>query len=185
MALLQIRKYGDPVLRQKAKQIDPIDDEIVKLAEDMIETMQVAKGIGLAAPQIGLSLSMCVVDIGLIEEGASPEAFINPEIIEEFGDDYTMEEGCLSIPEVNDDVTRKEAIRVTYQDINGEKHELSCDGMLARVLQHEIDHLHGIFFTDRLSAIKRKLLAKKLRAIESEAIHERIERNRQRELQAQ
>lgn len=74
MALLQIRKYGDPVLRQKAKQIDPIDDEIVKLAEDMIETMQVAKGIGLAAPQIGLSLSMCVVDIGLIEEGASPEA---------------------------------------------------------------------------------------------------------------
>lgn len=179
MALLHIRKYGDPVLRQKAQPIEAINGAIEELAESMIETMQVAKGIGLAAPQVGLSKALCVVDIGLIEDGAPPEVFINPEIVEEFGEDVTMEEGCLSIPEVNEDVMRKKAIRVKYQDVHGEPHEMTCDGLLARVLLHEIDHLHGIFFTDRLSAIKRKLLAKKLKAIEAEAIQERLERKRQ------
>lgn len=178
MALLQIRKYGDPVLRQKAKSYESVNEEIVQLAEDMIETMQAAKGIGLAAPQIGLSTTMCVIDVGLIEESAPPEAFVNPVVLEEFGSDVSIEEGCLSIPEVNEEVVRKEGIRVRYLDLKGELHERTCDGMLARVLLHEIDHLYGIFFTDRLSAIKRKLLSKKLRAIEAEAIRERIERKR-------
>jgi peptide deformylase len=179
MAVLQIRKYGDPVLRKKAKPLDGVGQETKKLAEDMIETMQAAKGIGLAAPQVGISQAMCVIDVGLIEEGAPPEVFVNPVILEEFGKEVTMEEGCLSIPGINEDVVRKEGIRVKYQDLNNEQHERTCDGMLARVLLHEIDHLHGIFFTDRLSAIKRKMLAKKLRALEAEAIRERIARRKQ------
>lgn len=178
MAILPIRKYGDPVLRQKAAAIQEIDADIRALAEDMIETMQAAEGVGLAAPQIGESLAMCVVDVGLIIEGAIPEVFVNPEILEAFGNDVSLEEGCLSIPGITDNVVRKEGIRLRYQDLHGDRHERTCDGMLARVLQHEIDHLHGIFFTDRLSAIRRKMLAKKLRQIEAEALSESFARRR-------
>lgn len=172
MALLAIRKYGDPVLRLKAKPIELFDDELAQFVEDMIETMQAAEGIGLAAPQVGVSKALCVVDVGLIEEGKKPQAYINPEIVDEFGEKTTLEEGCLSIPGVNEEVTRIEGIRLRYQDLHGKSHEMQCTGMLARVLQHEIDHLHGIFFTDRLGPMKRKLLAKKLRAIAREAQQE-------------
>lgn len=168
MALLQIRIYGDPILRAKAAPIEKFDDYLRTLAEDMIETMQAAHGIGLAAPQIGLSLSLCVVDVGLIEEGAPPQAYVNPQILEEFGDKVVMEEGCLSIPDVNENVSRSEGIRLKYQDLQRQTHETQCTGMLARVLLHEIDHLHGIFFTDRLGPMKRKLVAKKLRALARE-----------------
>jgi len=165
MAALEIRIYGDPILRQKAAAIDPIPEDMEELVEDMFETMQAANGIGLAAPQIGEAISLCVVDVGLIEDGREPEAFINPEILEEYGDDAAMEEGCLSIPGLAEDVTRKEAIRLAYQSLDGKRHELECDGLLARVLQHEIDHLHGILFVDRLGSFKRRLMNKKLRQL--------------------
>ncbi len=175
MALLYIRKYGDPVLRQKASRVDAFDEELAQFVEDMIETMQAAEGIGLAAPQVGVSRALCVVDVGLIEEGKPPQVFINPEILEEFGEDVSMEEGCLSIPGVAEEVTRKEGIRLQYQDLQGNLHEMKCTGMLARVLQHEIDHLLGIFFTDRLGPMKRRLLAKKLRAIAEQGKREMAE----------
>lgn len=165
MAVLPIRTYGDPVLRRKAAPVEKFDDELRQLAEDMIETMQVARGIGLAAPQVGVSMALCVVDMGLIKDGDPPRSFINPEIIEEFGDIEVMEEGCLSIPDINEDVPRRQGIRLRYQDIGGHTHEAQCTDLLARVLQHEIDHLHGIFFTDRLRPFRRKLLAKRLREI--------------------
>jgi peptide deformylase len=172
MAVRPIRKYGDPLLRKKALKLGSFDTELQSVAAEMIETMQAAKGIGLAANQIGRTESLCVIDIGLINEGAQPQAFVNPVVLEESGKDVSYEEGCLSIPEINEDVVRKEKIRVQYQDLTGAVHEQECDGMLSRVLQHEIDHLNGVFFVDRLSSLKRKLLNKKLKAIAEEALKE-------------
>ncbi len=174
MALLEIIKYGDPVLRQEAAPVEQFDDELFELVDDMIETMQAANGIGLAAPQVNVSKALCVVDVGLIEEGREPQAFVNPEILEEFGDKAVREEGCLSIPDISEDVERIEGVRVRYQDLSGETHEIQVNELFARVLQHEIDHLNGVFFTDRLSALKRKLLSKKLRKIAAEAKEERL-----------
>ncbi len=167
MAVRYIVKYGNPILRMKAEPIVAIDDSIRLLAEDMAETMVQAEGIGLAAPQVAELVALCVVNLGLIEDGAAPKAYLNPEILHEEGTS-TLEEGCLSIPDIREDVTRPEKIRLRYTDLNGKEHEETCDGMLARVLQHEIDHLNGILFVDRISPIKRKLLAKKLRKIAEE-----------------
>jgi peptide deformylase len=170
MAVRKIIKYGNPILRVKAKPITRIDDSIRILAEDMIETMQFAEGIGLAAPQVAESISLCVVNMGLIEEGAEPKVFINPQIIH-FEGECAMEEGCLSIPEIREEVVRAASIKIRYQDLNGVQHEEECHDMLARVLQHEVDHLNGVLFIDRISSIRRKLLAKKLKtvALESKA----------------
>ncbi len=176
MAVLYIRKYGDPVLRQKAARVEQFDDELATLVNDMIETMQAAEGIGLAAPQVGVSKAVFVVDVGLLEKGAQPQAFINPEILDEFGEDVTMEEGCLSIPGIAEDVTRKQAVRIRYQDLQGQVHEGQYKDMFARVIQHEFDHLNGIFFTDRLGPMKRRLLSKKLRAIAEQGRKELAER---------
>jgi peptide deformylase len=180
MAVWPIRKYGDPILRQKAIKVESFDASLRQAAADMIETMQAAKGIGLAANQIGLTHSLCVVDIGVIKEneGAPPQAFVNPVILQELGKEVPYEEGCLSIPEINEEVIRKERVLVRYQDLSGATHEQECDGILARVLQHESDHLNGVFFVDRLSALKRKLLSKKLKAIAEEAAAEARERNK-------
>jgi peptide deformylase len=178
MAILPIRKYGDPILRKKTIKVDAFDASIQQVAADMIETMQAAKGIGLAANQIGLTHALCVVDVGLVTEGAPPQAFVNPVIVQELGKEVPYEEGCLSIPDINEEVMRKERVRVRYQDLTGAPHEQECDGTLARVLLHEVDHLNGIFFVDRLSTLKRKLLNKKLKAIAEEAAAEARERNK-------
>lgn len=164
MALRFIVKYGHPVLRLKAQQIEQIDDSLRCLAEDMIETMQEAEGIGLAAPQIAESLTMFVINMELIEEDAEPKAFINPVILADEGS-CSLEEGCLSIPDIREEIVRPEKIKVKYRDLDGQEHVEECDGMLARVFQHEIDHLNGVLFIDRISHIKRQLLAKKLKAI--------------------
>ena len=171
MALRYIVKYGHPALRMKAEQIGKIDDSIRNLAEDMIETMEVAEGIGLAAPQIAESITLFVINSGLIEEGAPPKAYVNPVILEEEGI-LNMEEGCLSIPDIREEVVRPEKIRIKYQDLQGMQHEEECNGMLARVLQHEIDHLNGVLFVDRISQIKRKLLSKKLKVIAAQGKEE-------------
>lgn len=165
MAVLSIRKYGDPILRQKARPQTNFDNTLRTIVADMIETMQAEGGIGLAANQVGLSQALCVVEVSLIEEGAAPRAFVNPEIVQALGDLATMEEGCLSIPEINEEVERNERIRVRFHDLEGNQREEEFEGVYARVLQHEIDHLNGVFFVDRLSALKRKLLNKKLQAL--------------------
>lgn len=164
MATREIIRYGHPLLRVQASPLENIDESIHALAEDMIETMIEAEGIGLAAPQVAESIALLVVNNGLIEDGAEAKAYINPVIQEEHGS-TVMEEGCLSIPDIREDVARPESIRVTYQDLAGTEHDELCDGMLARVLQHEIDHLNGVLFIDRISPMKRKLLSKKLKRI--------------------
>ena len=174
MALRYIVKYGHPALRMKANQIKTIDDSIRELAEDMIETMEVAEGIGLAAPQVAESITLLVINSGLIEEDAPPKAYINPVILAE-EDTHSMEEGCLSIPDIREDVIRPEMITIKYQDLDGIQHEEECNGMLARVLQHEVDHLNGVLFVDRISQIKRKLLSKKLKAIAAQSKEEAAE----------
>ncbi|TDI97110.1 MAG: peptide deformylase [Caldithrix sp.] len=171
MALRYIVKYGHPALRMKARQIETISASIRELAEDMIETMEVAEGIGLAAPQIAESKTLLVINAGLIEEDVPAKVYINPVILAEAGS-ISMEEGCLSIPDIREDVIRPEMIKIKYLDLEGGQHEEECNGMLARVLQHEVDHLNGLLFVDRISQIKRKLLSKKLKAIATQSKEE-------------
>lgn len=169
MALLEIIKYGNPILRQEAKKIEEINDEIRTLANDMIQTMQAAEGIGLAAPQVARSIALVVVDVGLIKEGEKAAAFINPEILAVEGE-FIMEEGCLSVPDIREEVVRPEKIHIKYQTISGEMIDAWYDGYLARVLQHEIDHLKGIFFVDRLDTKKKKTIKSDLKRIASDEL---------------
>ena len=171
MSELRVIKYGNPILRMKAKKIENIDNDIKQLANDMIEIMRETEGIGLAAPQVAQSLSLLVVDKSLLEENGEPTAYINPDILETEGES-TLEEGCLSIPGIRENVKRPEIISLRYQNISGEMFEKRIDELLARVLQHEIDHLNGILFVDRISSLKRMMLNKKLKEIAAE---ERIE----------
>ncbi len=175
MAVLKIRKYGDPVLRQKAAKQNTFDDALQQQAADMIETMREAKGIGLAANQAGMLNAMCVVEIGMVVEGAEPRAFVNPAITATMGASVKAEEGCLSIPEINEDVERPDRVRVQFQDLEGAPHEEEFEGMLARVLQHEVDHLNGVFFVDRLRPLRRKMLNKKLKEIAEQTQRELAE----------
>ena len=143
MAVLQIREIGDPVLRTETQAVEEVDDKIRNLIENMAETMYAADGVGLAAPQVGVSKKVIVVDIG---EGLL--SLINPEIIDSSGL-VCEEEGCLSIPKQNKMVTRDEQIVVEALDKDGNQLKLEAEGLLARVLQHEIDHLNGILFIDK------------------------------------
>ncbi len=167
MEKLRVIKYGNPILRMKALRVKKIDASIRKLADDMILTMQVDGGVGLAAPQVAQSLALLVVDHRLIFEDGVPTAYINPEIITAEGESV-IEEGCLSVPEIREEVKRPEIITLRYQNLEGEAREKRLDGLLARVLQHEIDHLNGVLFIDRISPLKRQLLKKELKAIANE-----------------
>lgn len=158
--------YGDPVLRKVAVDI-PKDGsiDIKKLSEDMFETMYNAQGVGLAGPQIGLNKRIFVVDADAMDEDnldGFKKVFINAEILEEEGEEWGMEEGCLSIPDIRGEVIRKPSIKIKYFDENWEEHTDTFDGMAARVIQHEYDHIEGILFTDHLSAFRRRLLKNKL-----------------------
>ncbi len=166
---MRIIKYGNPILRQKAVPVTEIDDELRQLAEQMIAAMRDSEGIGLAAPQVAASKSMFVIDMSLIDENGQPMAVINPEILETQGE-LAFEEGCLCVPEIREEVVRPEIIRVKYLDIQGNPHEEQIDGLKSRVFQHEIDHLNGILFIDRLGIMKRKLLKKQLKAIAEEEL---------------
>lgn len=180
MAVLKIRKYGDPILRQKSAPQTTFDEALQQQAADMIETMREAKGIGLAANQAGMTNALCVVEIGLVVEGAEPRVFVNPMITATAGEKVSYEEGCLSIPDINDDVERPDRIRVRFQDVAGAQHEEEFEGMLARVLQHEVDHLNGIFFVDRLGPLRRKLLNKKLKEMAEQTQRELAEEKSKR-----
>ena len=157
--------YGDPVLRQKAKDIEQGVD-ISSLVEDMYETMHAANGVGLAAPQIGKSLRLFVIDGRVIEEEPGMEnfkkVFVNPEMIEEVGTPWEYEEGCLSIPNIREKISRKEKLKIRYFDENWTAYEEEFDGMKARIIQHEYDHIEGKMFVDYLTPLKKRLLKGKL-----------------------
>jgi peptide deformylase len=163
VAVLPIYLFGQSVLRKKARPVKGVDADLVKFAGDMVETMGKASGIGLAATQVGDLRRVITIDLSAIEETKDqpPTAMINPEILFEEGE-FTMEEGCLSLPGLREEVKRPERIRLRYRDINFLEHEIIAEGTLSRVVQHEIDHLNGVLFVDHLSAVKRKLLRGRL-----------------------
>jgi peptide deformylase len=178
--ILPIVAYGDAVLKKEAEEIEKNYPDLKKLIEDMYETMYAASGVGLAAPQIGKSIRLFVVDGSPFaeddddEEESDPMAvgmenfkkvFINPIIEEESGEEWSFSEGCLSLPKIREEVFRKEKIKISYYDENWDFKEEEYDGFSARIIQHEYDHVDGILFTDHLSAFKRKLLSKKLHNI--------------------
>jgi peptide deformylase len=162
--------YGSPVLRRVAKDITPDYPKLKELIDDMFETMYHSDGIGLAAPQVGLSIRLFVIDGNPLAED-NPElenfkkVFINAHIVERNGDTILYNEGCLSIPNIREDVERPESIVIKYVDENFTPHEERYDGVAARIIQHEYDHLDGILFTDKVSTIRKQLLKSKLNAI--------------------
>ncbi len=166
---LPVRLYGDPVLRDQARSVDEIDKQVRVLIKEMYETMRLEEGIGLAAPQVGERLRLLVIDETVMEGEEEPRAYINP-VIDAFSQSKSLyEEGCLSIPGIRCDVERPDAIRLTYTDFDGQRLVEEVDGLHARVLQHEIDHLDGVLFIDRISRARRNLLGKKLRKIQRES----------------
>lgn len=174
--ILPIVAYGDPVLRKEAVDIQKDTDlDLKTLVDNMFETMYKASGVGLAAPQVGMSLRLFVVDGTPIIDGEEEDsedfdpslvgfkkAFINPEILEEDGEEWAYEEGCLSIPGIRSDVSRPERVKIKYYDLDWNEHIDEYDGIAARIIQHEYDHIEGILFTDHLPPLKRTLLKKKL-----------------------
>lgn len=163
--IYQVRIYGDPVLRKEAQPIDNIDSSLCQLAEDMFVTMRQAEGVGLAAPQIGLSIALTVLDPRPLEEDTQPLVVINPRIVDQQGE-FSFEEGCLSIPEIRLDVVRPEYIVVEGLDLDGNPVCIETGGIVARILQHEIDHLNGTLFVDRLGTVQRQMIEAQLQEIE-------------------
>ena len=168
---LPIIAYGDPVLRKKAVAVEPEEyPNIKQLIEDMFETMYGARGVGLAAPQVGISMRLFVIDATPFDDD-EPElknfkkAFINACILEESGEEWAFNEGCLSIPDIREDVYRKSTVKLSYYDENWKHHEETFKGLAARVIQHEYDHIEGKLFTDRLNPLRKRLLEKKLNDI--------------------
>jgi peptide deformylase len=168
--ILPITAYGHPVLRKVAREIDKNYPGLEELIDNMFETMYSSGGVGLAAPQVNLSIRLIVIDATPYAEEA-PEAkdfkrvFINPRIIEESGDEWSFNEGCLSIPDIREDVERKPKLRIQYYDQNWEFHDETYDSVMARILQHEYDHLEGVLFVDKVSSIRKMLLKRRLQDI--------------------
>ena len=174
--ILPIRAYGDPVLRQKASDIDKDYKNLPQLIENMFETMADAYGVGLAAPQIGLPIRLFIIDLTPFAEDEDYEeigeelktfrkVFINARILEKKGEEWKFNEGCLSIPGIREDVSRPESIVIEYFDENWKLHKEEFSDIRARVIQHEYDHIEGIMFTDYLSSFKKKLVQNKLKNI--------------------
>ncbi len=175
--ILPIVAYGDPVLRKKAKKIDQDYPNLKALLENMWETMYKASGVGLAAPQIGLPIRIFIIDATPFSEDEElsteeqkelkvfKKVFINAQVLEENGDSWAFNEGCLSIPDVREDVNRKDMVTLTYQDENFKSFTETFTGLSARIIQHEYDHIEGILFTDKLSSLKKRLLKNRLEKI--------------------
>ena len=164
----------DPVLRLVSKPVERVDAPLLKLADDMFETMYDAPGIGLAAIQIGEPLRMLVMDVSKEDEAKAPQVFINPEVVEQSDDRSVYEEGCLSIPDYYAEVERPAAVRVKYLDQFGKQQEVMADGLLATCLQHEIDHLNGVLFIDHISKLKRDMVVRKFKKLARERGPERM-----------
>jgi peptide deformylase len=161
MALRHIITLPDPKLRLISKPLERVDDSVRKLLDDMVETMHEAPGIGLAAIQIAEALRLVVVDLAKKDEPPQPLQFINPEIVWSADDRSVYEEGCLSIPEYYEEVERPASVRTRFVDRDGKQQEILAEGLLATVLQHEIDHLDGVLFIDHISKLKRDRVTKK------------------------
>ena len=155
----------DPVLRQVSKPVERVDGALLKLADDMLETMYDAPGIGLAAIQVGEPLRMLVIDLAKEGETPAPHVFINPEVLESSDQRSVYEEGCLSIPDYYAEVERPATVRVRYLDRDGKEREIEAEGLMATCLQHEIDHLDGVLFIDHISKLKRDMVVKKFRKL--------------------
>ena len=165
MAIREIKKYSDPVLRQKTSRVDVIDQSVQVLIDDMIETMHAAPGVGLAANQVGVSLQLAVIDLGEREDGEPRHplvVLINPELVSTQGS-VVAEEGCLSLPDFSEKVKRAARVKVRAKDRTGKPFELEAEGLMAKALQHEIDHLNGLLFIDRLSPLKKNIFQRKLK----------------------
>lgn len=172
--IVPIIAYGDPVLRKMTKEVSSEDPNLKTIISNMYETMYNAYGVGIAAPQVGLALRVFIVDASPFAEDDSlsvdeqnqlkefKRTFVNPKILDESGDEWAFNEGCLSIPNIREDVFRKPKIKIQYQDENFEIHVEEFDGLLARVIQHEYDHIEGILFTDKISNFKKRLIKGKL-----------------------
>lgn len=178
MPILPLKLYGEPILREKARRIESVTDDLRRLVADMGETMYAARGIGLAANQVGSPAAVLVYDTAQLTGGKSKdgrrqrdeslrklEVLLNPEIVDSSADDEEGDEGCLSIPGLEAPVYRSKRIRVRYRDLDWIEHDIWFEGMTARVLQHEIDHLNGVLFVDRLPAGRRASLAAHLARI--------------------
>ena len=175
--VLPIMAYGSPVLRKMGKTINKDYPQLEELISNMRETMKNARGVGLAAPQIGKAIRLFIVDTSPFSEDEELDdeernilknfnkIFINPKILNEDGNDWAFNEGCLSIPNINEDVFRKENLTIEYFDENFKQHVETINGLVARVVQHEYDHIEGVLFTDKLSSLKKRLLKKKLENI--------------------
>jgi peptide deformylase len=176
MTVLKIYVAPHPVLKKKAEAVKAVTPELRKLMDDMIETMYVTDGIGLAAPQVGQSVRILVLDVEQKrgedltpeERRGNPVCYVNPEIVWSSEDLRVYNEGCLSVPGQYADVVRPEKIRLKYMDYDGKQHEIDADGLLATCLQHEMDHLNGILFVDHLSTLKRDMLLRKLKKFTKE-----------------
>lgn len=181
MASLRVTQFGEPILRQKGKPVEAFDDSLKSLAESMVETMYVEEGIGLAAQQIGKPLQLCVVDVNF-QEGPPPFYYLldgktppldlimplvlaNPEVAPQGEEVEAYEEGCLSFPEIRAQVDRVRRIEVSYQDLQGHPHHLECDGIFARVILHEVDHLNGVLFIDHLHPKELKKIESKVKKL--------------------
>ena len=168
---LEVLLYGHPTLREKSVPVESFDDALRELAARMQRSMIMERGVGLAAPQVGRRIRML-----LAEDDRSGRTqtltLVNPEIVHPSREQDTYNEGCLSLPELFADIRRPVEVTVRYQDLDGGEHELTDDGFLARIIQHEYDHLEGVLFVDHLSALKRKLLARKLRAFQERALEQ-------------
>ncbi len=168
--VLPITAYGHPILRKVAKEIDKDYPNLQELIEDMFETMHETSGVGLAAPQVNLSIRLIVIDATPYGK-EHPEAtgfkrvFINPKIIKEDGEEWMFNEGCLSIPDIREDVIRKPHVHIHYYDENWKFHDEEYEGVIGRIIQHEYDHLEGILFVDKISNIRKILLKRKLQDI--------------------
>jgi peptide deformylase len=172
MSVLPIVTYNDPILKKETELISENSEELQTLIDDMFETMYKASGVGLAAPQIGKSIQLFVMDADAITEemedepDIGPVTLINPKIVKKSDETVKMEEGCLSIPDVRDDVSRPESITVKFRDRDMNEQTMDATGWIARVIQHEIDHLQGVLFLDYLSAFKRRLHKSTLKKID-------------------
>lgn len=164
MTVLPIVKYGDDVLRRPTEPVAEIDGALQKLIDDMVDTMYAAPGIGLAANQVGVPKRLMVIDLSVGKRPGQLHVFLNPEILETEGE-IAEEEGCLSIPDFVEIVTRPERVKVRYADRNAKEHELWGDGLMARALRHEIDHLDGLLFVDHLRGFKRDRILKKVQKL--------------------
>ncbi len=163
MTVLPLCIAPDPKLATKCTPVTKVDDEIRQLLDDMLETMYANDGVGLAANQVGITKRIAVMDLADIEEDPQPIKMINPEIIWTSEEQVPMPQGCLSVPEHFDSVTRPEKVKAKYLDENGNPQEIEADGFLAVCIQHEVDHLNGILYIDHLSSLKRKLIMRKVR----------------------